>query len=119
MLNNKKDIPYEIEKYIYSFIPIKKCFLCGKYYINHDEFSYFCGKKCKYLFISGFLARAFLSINQLNIQLLIIIFLKLVALLGLSTFYLTIKIITISTGLIIYNFNIVLLNHYFIEDEWD
>ena len=105
MLNNEKYIPYEIEKYIYTFIPIEKCCLCGK--------------KCKYIFISGFLSKAFLSINQLNIQLMIIIFLKFVALLGLSAFYLTIKIITISTGLIIYNFNIVLLNHYFIEDGWD
>ena len=119
MLNNEKYIPYEIEKYIYTFIPIEKCCLCGKYFINYDKNNYFCGKKCKYIFISGFLSKAFLSINQLNIQLMIIIFLKFVALLGLSAFYLTIKIITISTGLIIYNFNIVLLNHYFIEDGWD
>ena len=120
MLNNdeieKYKIPYEIEKYIYNFVPIKKCCFCGIHYVNHNEFSYFCGKKCKYICIAGIYAKLFLSINHYSFEFILIIIFKLFALLLLYLLYLFIQFITISTGLLIYNFDSVLLAHYFIEE---
>ena len=120
MLNNneieKYKIPYEIEKYIYNFVPIKKCCFCGNHYVNHDEFSYFCGKRCYYIFIAGMYAKLFLSINHYSFELILIIIFKLFALLLMCLLYSFIRVITISTGLLIYNFDSVLLTHYFIEE---
>lgn len=120
MLNNneieKYKIPYEIEKYIYNFVPIKKCCFCGNHYVNHDEFSYFCRKKCYYIFITGIYAKLFLSLNHYSFQLFVIVIFRLFALFVLFIIYLFIQFITISTGLLIYNFDSILLAHYFIEE---
>jgi len=115
MLNTDK-IPYEIEKYIYNFIPIKQCYYCGNYYVTYDKYIYFCGKKCRYIFIAGIYAKLFLTLNYINIHVSLVFVYKLLTLLTLCFLYSFIRVITISVGLLIYNFDVILLAHYFIDE---
>jgi hypothetical protein len=110
----KKGLPRELNLYIIQFIPIQKCIICKRNFYGFQH-KFLCSDKCKTIYklqiIQIKLYFSFVRTHNKCLELSRIIFIATVCFL-----YVLAKLIAFMTLLLVHNFDLFIVNYYFIEE---